>query len=135
NSIILFISLVSASFFPLISYHFKHDKRQFKQSILLFAQTTGLLSIPLAIGGIIYARQILTLLYGSQLLAGTDVFKVLLLLVIVSPFRFLVLSIIIASDKQNHYMVSGAIATIINVILNITLISRYAMIGAGIAIN
>ncbi|HYT43260.1 MAG TPA: oligosaccharide flippase family protein, partial [Methylomirabilota bacterium] len=134
NSIILFISLVSVSFFPLISYYFKHDKKQFKQSILLFSQTTGLLSIPLAIGGIIYARQILTLLYGNQLLAGTDVFKVLLLLLIVIPFRLLVLSTIIAADKQHHYMISSAIATIINVILNIILIPRYGMIGAGIAI-
>src|SRR5437588_1544593 len=50
NSIIMITSLISASFFPLISYNFKHDKRQFKQYILLFSQTTGLLSIPLAIG-------------------------------------------------------------------------------------
>src|SRR5438876_1968921 len=134
NSIILIISLVSVSFFPLISYNFKHDKRQFKQYILLFSQTTGLLSIPLAIGGIIYARQILTLLYGSQLLAGTDVFKVLLLLVMVIPFKTLVAAIIIAADKQNHYMISSAIGTIINVILNIILIPRFGMIGAGIAI-
>ncbi len=134
NSIILIISFVPISFFPLISYHFKHDKRQFKQSILLFSQISGLLSIPLAVGGIIYARQILMLLYGSQLLAGTDAFKVLLLLLIVIPFKVLVASIIIAADKQNHYMVSGAIGTIINVILNIILIPRYGMIGAGIAI-
>ena len=81
-----------------------------------------------------YARQILMLLYGSQLVAGTDAFKVLLLLVRVIPFRLLVLSIIIAADKQNHYMISAAIGAMINVILNFILIPRYGMIGAGIAI-
>ena len=130
----LSVPFVPVSFFPLISYHFKQDKRKFKQSILLFSQISGLLSIPLAVGGIIYARQILMLLYGSQLLAGTDAFKVLLLLVIIIPFKILVASIIIAADKQNHYMISSAIGTIINVILNIFLIPRYGMIGAGIAI-
>src|SRR6266516_4791922 len=75
NSIILIISFVPVSFFPLISYHFKHDKKQFKQSILLFSQIIGLLSITLTVGG-----------------------------------------------------------TIINVILNIILIPRFGMIGAGIAI-
>ena len=74
------------------------------------------------------------LLYGSQLLAGTDAFKVLLLLVIVIPFKILVASIIIVADKQNHYMISGVIGTSINVILNIILIPRYGMIGAGITI-
>ncbi len=134
NTIIMIIAFVPDSFFPLISYNFKHDKKQFKQYILLFSQTIGLLSIPLAIGGIIYARQILMLLYGSQLVAGTDAFKVLLLLVIVIPFKILVASIIIAADKQNHYMISGAIGTMISVVLNIILIPRYGMIGAGIAI-
>jgi O-antigen/teichoic acid export membrane protein len=134
NSIILIIAFVPDSFFPLISYNFKHDKKQFKQYILLFSQTIGLLSIPLAIGGIIYARQILMLLYGSQLLAGTDAFKVLLLLIIVIPLKILVASIIIVADKQNRYMISGAIGIIINVILNIILIPKYGMIGAGITI-
>lgn len=134
NTIIMIIAFVPDAFFPLIAYNFKHDERQFKQYILLFSQTAGLLSIPLAIGGISYARQILMLLYGSQLLAGTDAFKILLLLVIVTPFKILVASIIIAANKQKHYMISAAIGTIINVILNIILIPRYGMIGAGIAI-
>src|SRR5579863_1097145 len=134
NSIIIIIAFVPDSFFPLIAYHFKHDERQFKQYILLFSQTIGLLSIPLAIGGIIYARQILTLLYGSQLVAGADAFKVLLLLVIVLPFKILVASIIIVANKQKHYMISGAIGVILNVTLNIILIPRYGMMGAGIAI-
>src|SRR6266487_2444943 len=42
-SIIIIISFVSNSFFPLISYTFKHDERHFKQYILLFSQTIGLL--------------------------------------------------------------------------------------------
>ncbi|HYT02324.1 MAG TPA: flippase, partial [Candidatus Acidoferrum sp.] len=134
SSIILIISFVSTSFFPLIAYNFEHDERQFKQHILLFSQISGLFSIPLAIGGIVYARQILLLLYGSQLLAGTDTFKVLLLLVIVIPFELLVASIIIAGDKQKYYMISGAIGAILNGLLNIILIPRYGMIGAGIAI-
>ncbi len=134
NTIIIVIAFIPDAFFPLIVYNFKHDEKQFKQHILLFSQTAGLLSIPLAIGGIIYARQILMLLYGSQLLAGTDAFKVLLLLVIIIPFKLLVASIIIATDKQNHYMISGAIGAIVNVLLNIILIPRYGMIGAGIAI-
>ena len=81
-----------------------------------------------------YARQILLLLYGSQLLAGTDTFKVLLLLVIVIPFELLVASIIIAADKQKYYMISAAIGLILNGLLNIILIPRYGMIGAGIAV-
>src|SRR5260370_4004468 len=134
NSVILIISLLSSSFFPLISFYFKHDKNQFKQSLLLFSQMTGLVSIPIATGAIIYARQILAFLYGNQLLAGTDAFKVLLLLVIVNPFRLVIISIIVAADKQKHYVISGIIGTITNVTLNSILIPKYGMIGAGIAI-
>jgi O-antigen/teichoic acid export membrane protein len=134
NSIIMFISLVPVAFFPLISHNFKHDKGQFQRNILLVAQTIGIVSIPLAIGGIIYARKILVLLYGGQIVPGVDAFKVLLPLVIVIPLKLIFISIVITADRQKHYMISGAIGAAINVVLNVLLIPKYGMAGAGISI-
>jgi O-antigen/teichoic acid export membrane protein len=92
-----------------------------------------MISIPLAIGGTILAREIIQLVYGERFADASLVFGVLIWAVAFSFVSYLLTAALSAVDRQRLYLGLTALMTVLNVVLNLFWIPRYGFIGAAAA--
>lgn len=134
NGAALILAITQTTFFPLLARDFKRSTRRFRQQAILFSRVTGVLSLPVAVGCIYYAKPIIMLLYGTALLPAVPIFQILLMLLAIISFKNVVISLNIVADQQREYVISGLWAVPLNLVLNLVLISRLGPLGAAIAI-
>ncbi|MHC2995240.1 MAG: flippase [Candidatus Atribacteria bacterium] len=135
--IILFLIGFSGYFgiaiFPTMSRYYQESKEKLKKLIYYACKVTTFLGLPIAVGGVILAPKIITLVYGNNFQESILVFQILLgylfLSYVMAPFFFLLQ----ASGKMKYFLNTAIVAAITNISLNIILIPRYGIIGAAIA--
>jgi len=97
-------------------------------------QITGWLGVFVAVIGTVLAGPVLTAAYGPQYEPAVASFQVLIWLIpltlVSGHFRYT----LIAYDKQGLEFISAACGGALNVVLNLTLIASYGIIGASIAL-
>jgi O-antigen/teichoic acid export membrane protein len=133
NLIMVFTVFVANVFFPLLAKTFSTQLNEFSSHSLNLAKSMGFICIPLTFGGLVYAKQLISALYGSGFDPGADAFKILLFLIILISFNVVISNIIIAAELQNQNTISIAIGAVINLILNSILIPKYGISGAAVA--
>jgi O-antigen/teichoic acid export membrane protein len=119
-------SLVLATF-PIISKEktFPIYKSVFKVLIAL--------GLPIALGGMLLNKEIISLIYGVKFSESREVLKILIWL---TPIIFLTNftgSCLIAIEKQKQLAIICGFNTILNLALNLILIPYYGYMGAAIA--
>lgn len=92
-----------------------------------------ILAIPVCIGGWILGDKMLYFFYGASFVAGASVLGILLIVQIVNVFMFLLSTSLNAVDKPKDTFKVTAIASTINIILDIILIPTIGIQGAAIA--
>jgi O-antigen/teichoic acid export membrane protein len=113
------------------------------QILMTEARTLGLIgaygrvslcaAIVVPVGGAVYARQLLSLFYGSEFEPGTFALQVLM---VMSGFMFLSSffgSNLIVLGRQRLYLLGVTAGAVTNVCLNLVLIPRYSLDGAAVA--
>ncbi len=125
-------SLVLATF-PVISRENRISKEKtfhIYKSVFKFLITLGL---PIALGGMLLNKEIISLIYGTDFSESEEVLKILIWL---TPIIFLTNftgSCLIAIDKQKQLAIICGFNTILNLTLNFILIPSYGYVGAAIA--
>jgi len=132
---LMLVSLIPAGlilkvFFPSLSRKDDVHLPDFARNYVKMMFFTG---IPIAIGGILFARELIYLFYGAQYEQAILPFTILM----INPlFVFANMAFgnpLIAWDKQRVYMRWITLGAVLNVILNLVLIPFYGMIGAAVA--
>ena len=125
--------IIATSILPALSRWAAKETNKFKLLLEQSLSMVMLLAIPLTIGGVILGDQVIILLYGTDYTSAAIIFR-LLALSFLAIFPFTIISnAIFAFDIQRKFISHMALGAIINIILNIYLISKLGAPGAAIA--
>jgi len=91
------------------------------------------LTLPISVGGCLLAGSIIHIAFGEQYTASVLALQILIWSVPLSIFRNVPWSALVARERHDLLVKAVVIGAIVNILLNITLIPLYGMIGAAIA--
>ncbi len=125
------VSLISITFFPVLSKLFKESKEKLQKSWDYYMQLMIFLSVPLVAGGIILAPKIIDFIYDPSYFPSILAFQILLIMAALSyignPFG----QALIISNQQKRLFWIALSGAIVNIGLNLILIPKYSLYGAA----
>ncbi len=124
---------VGLSTFPLISKN-KHDDIASKQIFEKIMTTVIAIGFPIAIGGWLLSKNIMSVIFGISYIPSAIVLAILMLSVFADFPNIILSNAIFAKNLQKKFIIATAAGVVINVLLNLYLIPRYAAVGAAISI-
>lgn len=125
--------LVLAAFFPNLAAAFKDGPEAMRRSSTAFAATLAMIGAPVAFGGILFADDILAVLYGDAFVEAAPVLMLLLGSVFVWHLRAPMDSALLAWNAERLQMKINLAGAGVNVALNLALIPAYGVAGAAVA--
>lgn len=131
--LVFFQTSFSNLFVPLISTNYA--KKKFKNITLLFKQSAAWtfgLTIPFFLVILLFSKQILLILYGSEFVAGYIVLIIISIGAIINISTGLNKEILLLYKKTKFIFLVNICIAIINIIMNIILIPFLGIIGAAI---
>lgn len=130
---IAFGPLFGITILPTISRYYKESPKKLRSFLIRSAKLTSFIGLIFAVGGTLFGKQIMNLIYGPEYSEGVLAFQILIWSVFTIytnvPFAFSLLG----CDKQKEYMYSSTTGAVINLGLNFYLIPKYSLIGAAVA--
>ena len=87
-------------------------------------------ALPLVVGTVIIADQIITFIYGEKFLASIPVLRLHIVSLIPFSMAYILAQVLIATDNQKVDLTINIIAAGINIVLNYLLIPHFAEMGA-----
>ena len=130
---VIFPSAFMASAFPLMSKYFKASDKSLVGAYTLSFRYLMMLIIPVAMGAMMLAAPIIKLIYGESFLPAAPVLSVLAWAEVFIFYGLIHYEIVVAVNRQRLLLFFSGAGAVINVILNLILIPRYGMMGAGVA--
>ncbi len=125
----------SEAVYPLISRYFsKSQSELIKITLFRIMKYMFLIALPLAIIGTIYGKQIITLFYGSDYTAAGLALSMLIWWLFFLYLNNIQVTTVFAVNIPHIVSIQAGIAAIINLLLNLILISKFDLIGIGIAL-
>jgi O-antigen/teichoic acid export membrane protein len=128
-----FSGILGIAIFPVITRFYKESLEKLKIFIYYINKMAILVTIPTAIAGTIFAGPMMNLFYGNQYNNGIIAFQILIWSIIFGLFNIPFALLLITADKQKKYMRVALTGAIVNISLNLFLIPKYSLIGAGTA--
>jgi len=123
---------IAVSTMPAMSRFVAAEFERFQNILKKAVRGALLLGFPLMAGGIIVAKELITLLFGKEYEAAAPIFQVLLLTLPVIFPGFMFNTAIFATNKQKYLLGGFALGAVGNVILNLILIPPYGGVGSAI---
>jgi O-antigen/teichoic acid export membrane protein len=132
--VLVVAGLFSRSFYPLLSKFFKQEKEKLQGAWDYYMEITIVLTVPLIIGGFVFASQIINFLYGLENYGpAVPIFQILIFLAGVTflYYPFGVLLAVAGEQKKNFFAI--LLSVIINIFLNIIFMPKYGI--SAVAVN
>lgn len=118
---------------PRASYYIENDKKKFRQLLSQVPNFIFWITIPITIGCICLASNIMYIFGGKEFLQATVLLQVVSLIIVFSPLSsYLQNQVLVASGKEKIGLYCGIITSILSLIFNIILIPKIGLLGAGI---
>lgn len=119
---------------PRVTYYLEKGERdKFKELSVKALQFVIFISIPLMLFFIIFARQVILLLSGENYLSAVLPTQCMMpTLLFIGLTNIMGIQIMVPLGKENGALVSVIMAAVVDLILNVILIPRYAATGAAI---
>ena len=131
---LLFIpSIIGVTTFPLLARLKTTDMNKFKKILERSLSIVFLFGLPITIGGIVIAEEIVLASLGSAYIQAVPIFQILLLLVLISFPSIIISNAIFASNRQKIFFISSSVGAVSNIILNLLFIPPFGIIGATIS--
>ena len=125
-STLLFIPVIlSTAMFPALSRTFKRAPREMVKMARRSFNLLTCFSLPVAVGGMLLARQLILLLYGPEFIPSIPIMVVLAATLVPTYLNILVNQFLIAADRQIAWTKVMAGACVLNPIINLGLITLY----------
>lgn len=133
NFLNTFSTSISRTLFPEISKLSIHEETSAISSLINRSIVySGLFAIPGFVGGVLLSDSILRL-YGEEFIRGTFVLGILILSVLLYGYLKQFMNALKAIDRPDLTFKISAVFIAINIILNISLIPRFSIVGAAVA--
>ncbi len=133
-SILIVPAIFYNSLFPLTSKLYNENRIiEFRKIIKKNYLINIIFSVFIIIIFNLFYFQITELIFGKEFLAGAKLFGILSFAIGISSISHVNLLILNSINKEKIYLISTILASIINIILNFTLIPRYSYFGAAYA--
>jgi len=126
-------TLISISFFPVLSKLFKESKEKLQNTWNYYVKTMIFLAMPLVVGGITLAPKIISFVYGASYLPSIFAFQILIIMAGITFFCYPLNQALIISNQQRKLFWITFSGAILNIGLNLILIPRYSLYGAAFA--
>jgi len=127
-------TLIGTSFYPTLSKSFRESQERLHSVLNFQIEIMIILALPIVVGGLLLAPQIINFFYGATFAPATPAFQILILMVgfmfIYVPFYL----VLLASNQQKKVFWITFTGAVINIFLNFILIPRYSLYGAAVAI-
>jgi len=126
--------LIPTAIYPAISRIIQENNKERISSVISKTMIMVLLmAIPLSIGGVILADQIIKLVFGANYLNSIPVFRIMILSLMFIYSLSVFNIVILGFNKQAKLFWYAIVATLTNIILNAVLIPHYGISGAAVA--
>lgn len=120
-------------FMARLSFQLQNDKVQYKKTIRYAYNLITMITIPLAIGSLLYGKTIILLLSGEEYLKAVDGMKILFFSMFFATLGNLLSSGgLILARKEKVTLFATASGAIINIILNLIMIPNFGCTGASV---
>lgn len=127
-------AILASAIFPTLSRLIGDGEKENIKSLMEKSVLLSLLiALPLSIGGVILANQLIVLFYGEAYLPGTLVFQIFIVSFLINFPATLIGNAYVAYNKQKQLAKYMSAAAITNIFLNWLLIPFYGIVGAAIA--
>jgi O-antigen/teichoic acid export membrane protein len=120
------------STFPVVSRYYQDARERLPRLLNSSLRVTALLVIPMAAGGTVLARPMLTSLYGAQYGAAAVAFQFLIWAVAIELLGMNWGYALMACDRAKEYMKAVGLGAVLSVALNLALIPKFGLMGAGL---
>ncbi len=135
ESLIAFAAIFAGLLLPLLSRYYKEDKDKFLNIFKKGINVLIIFVIPMCIGTIYFAQEIMALAGGDEFRGSAEVLKILIFAVGAIFFSHVFGNTAIACHQQKKIMWIYMSVALLSVILNLILIPKYSYFGASIAVT
>lgn len=125
--------LFSTVVYPKMTRYYKTSKEKLCELMHKSERLSISLIVPIMVGGLILAREIVMLVFGEPYLSGVLPLRILFFQLLFSYTNLLFTPYLHGTGRQRTYAVIIGVGAALNTILNFILIPRYSMIGAAVA--
>jgi len=126
--------ILATAMFPAMSRYAKTnnliDSGRLLETMLKYS---FIAAAPITIGGIILAKPIINLLYGSSYLASVIPFQILLMTILIAYPSVIIANAVFSFNKQSAFTKLLLFGTVANIIFNLLLIPIFSIVGSAIA--
>ena len=135
ESLIAFAAIFAGLLLPLLSRFYKENRGKFLNIFKKGVDVLIIFVIPLCIGTIFFAQDIMALAGGNEFIGSAEVLKILIFAVSAIFFSHIFGNTAIACHQQKKIMWIYMSVALLSVILNLILIPKYSYYGAAIAVT
>jgi O-antigen/teichoic acid export membrane protein len=122
-----------AACFPVLASTAVHAPQQRHGQVQRAAEFLALASVPIAVGGWVFAPQLVRLVAGTDYHAAVLPLRLLLLSLPFSYLSTFLLFLVIAADKQRRVLWLMGASITLNLVLNVALVPFYGAVGPAVA--
>ena len=130
-AILMVTGVLGTAWFPRLAAAHIEGESRLRQVGKPAVEAVVVFSLPIAIGVILVAGPLVELLAGRAFSGAVPVLMLLGVSVIPTSFNMIVYQILAASNRQVAWIKVVAIATVLNIALNLVLVPRFQMAGNG----
>ncbi|UCG91240.1 MAG: flippase [candidate division WOR-3 bacterium] len=120
-------------FFPVLSRQFVHEPKKLTGSFTILTRLLFSITIPLTVGGMLVAPQLIYLIYGAGYESSIAIFRILLLYFLIAPVTTIFGYGLVAINQERRFFKVITITGIINFLFIILLGLNFRGLGAAAA--
>lgn len=133
-AVLLPLTLLSIAILPAITGAFGRDPEEAARMVEGYFRHFLVLAVPVAVGGVLLRKDIVTIVLGRAYLPSADVFGVLSINLLIGGTAALFAGCVLVGLRRNGtYVAAVATGAAVNVVLNLVFIPRFGMMAAAAA--
>lgn len=131
--LVIIPNIVNIAIFPVLSRYYIHSPMALEALVHKYMKMMLILGIPIGFGVTLLASRIISLLYGEGYAQSIIVLQILIWAIIFTYAGAAYTQLYAATNKQNILTKLNIFSMVLNIVLNIILISILSYTGAGIS--
>lgn len=133
ENLIFFPAMLAGLIIPLLSRYLLADRKKFDMIASKTFKVFFLIAVPIVIGTLFLAKDIILIVSGQAFLASADVLRILIFSLSFIFFGHFFNMILLVANAQKKLMWTLSSAAVFNIAMNLTLIPRFSYIGSALA--
>ncbi|MGB8658012.1 MAG: flippase [Candidatus Zixiibacteriota bacterium] len=125
--------VVNQALFPTLSSLDSSAPERLRETYSVVIKYSIIVSLPLSVGGFLFAPKIISLFFGGEYSKAASVLKILFLLLLPCSVASFTNCILTVKNPKITMAIAGGVMTPLNIVLNLLLIPKFSYYGAAAA--